>query len=115
PVMTITRATLSTQPGQGCGGEASAARVLLSESDSGQAGNLSHALLASGYEVTIAETPEVGVEVARSYHPDAILLSQHGPQIGPGMELCVRLKTTPGLAEVPLLVRSEEHTSELQS
>jgi signal transduction histidine kinase len=79
-------------------------RVLLIEPDSDQAGDLSTALLASGYEVTVAETAETGVEIARHCRPDAILLSQQEPQIGKGIELCAQLKTTPGLAEVPLLV-----------
>ncbi len=81
-----------------------ATRVLLIESDPAQAGNLSNALIASGYEVTIAETAEVGVELARNYHPDAILLGQHGPRIEEGIELCARLRTAPNLARVPVLV-----------
>ncbi len=81
-----------------------ATRVLLIESDPTQAGNLSHALVASGYEVAIAETAEVGVELASNYHPDAILLGQHGPQTEQGIELCARLKAAPDLAKVPVLV-----------
>jgi len=84
--------------------EEAVTRVLLIEPDLGQAGSLSSALLASGYDVTVAETAEMGVEIARNYRPDAILFSQHGPQVGEGIELCARLKTAPGLAAVPLLV-----------
>ena len=106
--MSIAKGTVSQQVRPGTTLEVAAARVLLIESDSHQAGNLSTALLASGYEVTIATTPEAGVEMARSYHPDAILFSHHEPQIGQGIELCARLKTTPGLAEVPLLVVDDD-------
>jgi signal transduction histidine kinase len=106
--MSIAKESFSGQLEPGGAQAQAAARVLLIEPDPSQAGNLSNALLASGYDVAIAETPEAGVEMACSYHPDAILLSQHGPQIGAGIELCVRLKTTPGLAEVPLLVVDDD-------
>lgn len=81
-----------------------AARVLLIDTDTGESGNLSHALIQAGYEVAVAETPQAGVEMARDYHPDAVLFSPHGPQIDSGIETCAQLKTKPELAGVPLLV-----------
>ncbi|MBV8771642.1 MAG: hypothetical protein JO166_04820, partial [Deltaproteobacteria bacterium] len=65
---------------------------------------MSDALLAAGYEVAVAETAAAGVEVARDYHPAAILFSTHGPQIGAGTELYAHLRSEPSLAEVPVLV-----------
>lgn len=106
--MSIVKASPMEQYEQGGAVRAAGRRVLLIEPDSNQAGGLSNALLASGYEVRVAETTEEGVEMARNYLPDAILLDPHRTQIAEGIELCTRLKTTPELAEVPLLVFDRE-------
>lgn len=83
-------------------------RVLLIDSDPGEGGDLSHALLRAGYEVALVETAQAGVAVARDYRPDAILLASHGPQVGAGVEVCAQLKTEPELAGVPVLVLEDE-------
>src|SRR5690625_5466837 len=58
---------------------------------------LGEALETSGYNVSLAASAQVGVAIARDRSPDVVLLDQNLPD-RPGLE-----------------IRSEEHTSELQS
>jgi DNA-binding response OmpR family regulator len=106
--MSFTRELTTDRDGQPVLLAEPAGRVLLIDADSAESHHLSHALIEAGYEVAVVETAQAGVEAARDYHPDAILLAPHGPQVGAGIEDCARLKTEPELADVPVLVVEDE-------
>jgi signal transduction histidine kinase len=110
--MHLTKDSMPCRDRRGLLTEEPAARVLLIDADAAanveDAGGLGHALLEAGYEVAVVGTAQAGVEVARDYHPDAILLASHGPQVAAGIAACERLKTEPELSDVPLLVVEDE-------
>src|SRR5437879_10926898 len=76
------------------------------------------------YDVLTADNAESARRLCLELQPDLVLLHDHLPQVR-GFELCRRLKQDPlnqltpvvlvSPAPTPIEVRSEEHTSELQS
>ena len=81
---------------------AEARRVLVVEDDADAGGALGELLAASGHEVRVARDGPSGLEAARDFRPDAVLLDLDLPGFD-GCELARRLRATPGL-EGALLV-----------
>ena len=72
-------------------------------------------ILGRYYEVSEAVCGEQAITLALDAIPDLILLDLMLPDID-GCEVCRRLKADSRTRSVPIiLIRSEEHTSELQS
>lgn len=59
-------------------------------------------LEAEGYAVLEARDGPAGLQAARQFQPDLILLDMNLPEID-GYELVSRLRSTPGLADVPVV------------
>jgi signal transduction histidine kinase/CheY-like chemotaxis protein len=86
----------------GAATEAGPRRVLVVEDDADAAEALGELLSASGHEVRVARDGPSGLEAARGFLPDAVLLDLDLPGFD-GCELARRLRATPGL-EGSLLV-----------
>lgn len=73
---------------------------------------LKYNLEKEGYEVKIAANGQIGVEIARKFHPDVVLLDIMMPVMD-GVEACRQLRANPDLVNtfiVFLTARSEEYS-----
>lgn len=83
-------------------------RILLVEDDPGIASGLVDALRLQGYEVALAATGAVGLDLAASSSPDLVLLDLGLPDLD-GVEVCRRLRAAlPAAVIVVLTARTEE-------
>jgi CheY-like chemotaxis protein len=57
----------------------------------------------AGYSVLTAENGEQAYELAVRHHPDLIITDYQMPLLS-GVELCARLRSEPGLSEVPTVL-----------
>ena len=85
--------------------------VVLQVEDNPSNASLVEQILARRPEVRLVSTSEagLGLELAREYRPDLILLDLHLPDL-PGEELLYRLKAVPELAEIKVVVVSADAT-----
>src|SRR5688572_17106110 len=67
-----------------------------------------------GYDLKQAADGEEALAAVKEHLPDLILLDVMMPKLD-GIEVCKRLKGDASLPFMPIILRSEEHTSELQS
>jgi len=77
-------------------------KILLVEDNEMNRDMLSRRLVRAGYEVTVAEDGERGVEMATSDRPDLILMDMSLPVID-GWEATRRIKATPELRKIPII------------
>src|SRR5512135_2053172 len=85
--------------------------VLLIESDTSFARDLSSALEAKGFGVRTSSDGKEGVELARALRPDCVVLCVELPGLS-GYSWCNRLKKDESLRSIPLVIMSEEATTE---
>ena len=78
-------------------------KILIIEDDDVSRELIGLALLKRGYEVTIAEDGIPGYDSAVFLRPDLIVTNISGPA-DDGLELIVRVRKTPTLANTPILV-----------
>lgn len=86
------------------------AKILIIEDNEDTRELLKYNLAASGYEVADAADGHDGLEAARAFTPDLILLDLMLPGMD-GLEVCRRLKQAPETARVPVIMltaRGEE-------
>jgi DNA-binding response OmpR family regulator len=88
-----------------------AKQVLVIESDSGFAGELSEGLEAAGFAARITGDGKEGLELAKDDAPDAIVLCVELPKMS-GYSICNKLKKDDVLKGVPLIITSAEATPE---
>src|SRR5690348_6541643 len=87
------------------------AMILIVDDEADLAGLLDFNLRQAGHETAVAENGERALALAQAKQPDLVLLDVMLPDIS-GREVCRRLKATPGLTDVPVLMltaRGEEH------
>lgn len=78
-------------------------RLLVVE-DTPAIGHLLSALLTEyGYDVTVCETGEQGLQAAMAVRPGLVLLDLGLPGLS-GVDVCRRLKADPSLRRIPILV-----------
>jgi twitching motility two-component system response regulator PilH len=65
-------------------------------------------LVGSGFRVVTAADGEAGLELARTQHPDAILLDVLMPELN-GFQTCRRLKEGPGTAGMPVIIATTKN------
>lgn len=85
-------------------------RILVVEDHTDTRELLRYNLTASGFEVAAAEDGRTGLELARSFRPDLVMLDIMLPGID-GLEVCRRLKQDPELGRIPVIMltaRSDE-------
>ena len=87
-------------------------KILLVDDESDILDFLSYNLLRSGYEVRTAINGEQGIEVARAFKPDLILLDMMMPEMD-GVETCEEIRRIPKLENVMvafLTARGEDYS-----
>ena len=84
-------------------------KVLIIDDDQAIAAAMSVRLRAAGLEVVLAPSGEAGLTEAANHPPDVIILDIRMPGID-GYEVCRRLKTTPELADIPVIFVSANAT-----
>lgn len=77
-------------------------KILIVDDDRGLIKMLEANLLAGGYKVITAMTGEKGIEMARRFKPDLIILDVLLPGIK-GREVCSRLKEDDETRDIPVL------------
>ncbi|MFZ0627127.1 MAG: response regulator transcription factor [Acidimicrobiia bacterium] len=75
-------------------------RVLIVEDEPGLAESVKYALGAEGFEVLVADTGVVGLELARSQQPDLVLLDLMLPGMS-GLDVCRQIRTS---SDVPIIM-----------
>ena len=76
--------------------------VLIIDDDEGQLKTLRPLLITNGYAVLTAANGEIGLNIARSQHPDLILLDVILPGIK-GREVCVQIKKDEATKDIPVV------------
>src|SRR5215216_3069485 len=90
------------------------ARILVVDDVSANVKLLDARLTAEYFDVETAMSGPEALAVCRSAQCDIVLLDVMMPEMD-GFEVCRRLKADPMTHHIPVIMRSEEHTSELQS
>jgi CheY-like chemotaxis protein len=80
-------------------------KVLIVEDDQLVARIYSNKLAVAGFEVQTAFDGEAGLETARRFQPDAVILDLMLPKLT-GVDLIRQLRAEPGMAQTPLIVFS---------
>lgn len=91
-------------------------RILAVDDSRTQREAVADLLRAEGYDVVPADSGEAALELLAVQAVDCILLDLAMPGMG-GMEACRRIKTTPQLRDVPLIVHTtlDDHASMLEA
>ena len=77
-------------------------KILLVEDDAMNSDMLSRRLARNGYDVTIAEDGQRGIDMAESENPDLILMDMSLPVID-GWEATRRIKGSAGTGGIPII------------
>ncbi len=86
-------------------------KILLIENDPAFAAGVSESLEASGFEVRATGDGKEGLELARDWAPDAVVLCVELPGMS-GYLVCQKLKKDDALKALPLVLTSAEATAE---
>ncbi len=86
-------------------------KILVIESDAAFARELTESLQAAGFECRGTTDGKEGLDLAREYAPDAIILCVELPKMS-GYVICQKLKKDDALKGIPLLLTSSEATEE---
>ncbi|HEX9401512.1 MAG TPA: response regulator [Anaeromyxobacter sp.] len=86
-------------------------KILLIETDAGFANQLTASLEATGFEVRLTGDGKEGLELARDWAPEAIILCVELQGMS-GYLVCQKLKKDDGLKTIPLVLTSAEATEE---
>jgi CheY-like chemotaxis protein len=88
-----------------------AKKILLIENDSSFAAEVSQALESSGFEVRVTGDGKEGLDLARDWSPEAVVLCVELPGMS-GYLVCQKLKKDEALKALPLVLTSAEATEE---
>src|SRR5437868_11053304 len=94
----------------------SRAEILVVDDDAMSRKVLAQLLTSAGYSCRVCEDGSAALKIVHARPPSLLLLDFDMP--GPnGAEVLKRLRSDqhPAVAQIPAIMRSEEHTSELQS
>ena len=80
-------------------------KILSIEDDAFLSGLVSGKLVENGFSVITANSGLPGIEMAKSEHPDVILLDIMLPDLG-GFEVLEKLKADPATATIPVVILS---------
>jgi DNA-binding response OmpR family regulator len=87
-------------------------KILIIEDDQIVANIYRNKFSVEGYQVEIAMDGEAGLATARSFQPDAILLDLMLPKIT-GVELMKKIRSEPGLEQLPVVVFSNTYLTNM--
>jgi DNA-binding response OmpR family regulator len=89
-------------------------KILLIEDDQMFANIYRNKLLVEGFQVEVAFDGEAGLELVRSFRPDAVLLDLMLPKL-PGVDVIKKLRLEPDFRELPVVVFTNTYlTSAIQ-
>jgi len=80
-------------------------RVLLVDDETASVEALDIQLRLQGFEVVLVTTGREALDIARSWHPDAIVLDLCLPDIS-GLEICQELAANVSTADIPVIILS---------
>ena len=80
-------------------------KILLIENDSSFAAGISESLEASGFEVRVTGDGKEGLDLAREWSPEAVVLCVELPGMS-GYLVCQKLKKDDALKALPLVLAS---------
>ncbi|MGQ9505476.1 MAG: response regulator [Thermogutta sp.] len=80
-------------------------RILLVDDDTASVEPLHIQLRLQGFEVVLAGTGRQALDVARSWHPDAIVLDLCLPDVS-GLEVCQELAADTATTDIPVIILS---------
>jgi len=86
-------------------------RILMIEDDTAMAGSLRATLQSRGFNVYVADTAEEGVDLARIYDYDAVLLDLGLPDMS-GNAVIAHLKQEPSTQDIPIVVCTADDREE---
>src|SRR5512142_1785029 len=86
-------------------------KILLIENDSAFAAGISESLEATGFEVRTTGDGKEGLDLARDWAPDAVVLCVELPGMS-GYLVCQKIKKDDALKALPLVLTSAEATEE---
>ncbi|HET7824582.1 MAG TPA: response regulator [Anaeromyxobacter sp.] len=86
-------------------------KILLIENDSSFAAGISESLETSGFEVRVTGDGKEGLDLAREWSPEAVVLCVELPGMS-GYLVCQKLKKDDALKALPLVLTSAEATEE---
>lgn len=86
-------------------------RVLVVDDNRMNRSLLEQELQDEGFEVRCAASGTEGIEVARAWRPEVILLDIQMPEVD-GVETCRRIKSDPEIAAIPILFLTAHRTNE---
>lgn len=84
-------------------------KILLIENDSAFAGQLTESLEASGFDIRVAPEGKAGLDLAREWGPDGIVLCVELPGMS-GYLVCQKLRKDDATRTIPLVLTSAEAT-----
>ena len=87
------------------------AKVLIVEDDPILSKIYNKKFLLEGFEVDIAHDGEEGLNKIKAFHPDLVIMDVMLPKLN-GIEVMVRAKADPTLAQIPVLVLSNLSTTD---
>ena len=79
--------------------------ILIVDDDFTQAEVLAHRFQQQGYQISIATTGREGLSVARTEHPDLVLLDLRLPD-SDGLNICLELSDDERTCEIPVIILS---------
>jgi two-component system, cell cycle response regulator DivK len=85
-------------------------KILVVEDDPINCNLVSRFLRREGYQVVLAGDGRQGVELARSEHPDLVLMDLNLPELD-GWEATRSIRSTPETAHIPVIVVSSQSQS----
>jgi len=68
-------------------------------------------LIAKGYEIALAESGKIALQLVHTFRPDLILLDIRMPLMN-GIEVCKTLKNDNNTNHIPVIILSTNHNSE---
>ena len=82
-----------------------AKRVLIADDEPNIVISLEFLMEQAGYEIKVATNGQEALDLARSFHPDLVLLDVMVP-VKSGYEVCQQLKSEPGTRDIKIVMVS---------
>src|SRR5438876_10509323 len=87
-------------------------KILIIEDDQVVANIYRNRFAVEGYQVEVAFDGQVGLELIRSFRPDAVVLDLMIPRMT-GVELMKKMRSEPELENIPVIVFSNTYLSDM--
>ncbi|MEK7204463.1 MAG: response regulator transcription factor [candidate division NC10 bacterium] len=87
-------------------------RILLVEDEAIVRGPIASLLQREGYEVDVAAAEDEAIRLARASLPDLVMLDVHLESGQTGIQVCERLRATPRMERVPIMMLTSDSQRE---